>query len=72
LDRIEFGQHRSALGKFNGRALIRLTEEQVEKLISDKADAILLFQQIQDLRDLSLYCSIHQALSSAQPHEPAV
>jgi hypothetical protein len=43
------GQHRAALTKFNGRALIRLTEEQVDKLLpaSDKADAILLFQHIQ-------------------------
>lgn len=82
------GQHRDALKKFNGRALIRLTEEQVDKLLpaSDKAEAILLFQHIQvppllvffflqctknltfplqDLRDLSLYCSIHQALTSS-------
>ncbi len=60
------GQHRDALKKFNGRALIRLTEEQVDKLLpaSDKADAILLFQHIQVRTPpllLGFFC-IHQKI----------
>ncbi len=63
LEMIDFAQYKPVFKKFNGRAMVRLSENQtcmlVEEFSRDKADAILMWQNIQELKDLALYCSIH-------------
>jgi len=47
LELVGQSQYKETLLSFSGRALIRLTEEHVQRLIHDPADAILFYQHVQ-------------------------
>ncbi len=57
LDSIDMGIYKARFGRINGKVLLRLTEERLDRLIAgDYADVIIICEAIADLKPLSASC----------------
>ncbi len=54
LDTIEMGMYKARFGRINGKVLLRMTEERLDRLMGgDYADVIVLYEAIADIKPLS-------------------